>query len=1029
MDIFKQLEGVEIDLSKLRGVLNTLCRKRFELQIDQCLAHMICDDLKQTHAHPMLVSSCESLLSIMRNNGGVFTYQLTPSAANKRHRQSERIYAGRVYGKTEEDPHRGIILQGSLVARAGLIKNTLFAHAGYVDIDAKKCHPNLMLELGERLGYEMRAYKEYLSNFDEIAATICEMYTPDGASEEQRLVPSDVKKLYTLTLYGGDWNTWVTGIEKGDEKKPWKPVRQLKREQPGRPVEFAEYTEFAKETELVRVELYRRNPDLVKYLCESKQWDQHHKPLKDRQGCVLSYILTTIECMATKAVAEYFVKHQLTNAKTYDWAFDGITLLPTVNENSITDKLDDMNRKVRQQSGFRRIEYVKKPFELTPQQLDWIARRNMMTPEEAAAFVDSHEAAFRASRLLPPVISTASANAEEEPEEEAAPPVGAQPTVVLPAELITDTRSLIDCLTECMYDGGPHRTMKTEAYNRAYERARDIANQYCCVVDFKMYLYRQRKSIVQLKTSKGKNWSWMSELGEEYDTRSWSSRVAFTEWFLRTYLHYTYFEPDDDEPRRGGRPAARPIGDAPAGRVVVAKDDFVSAYIRDEAFRRVVVSEYLPYTYRRPIDPVLSRTVFNEFTPYRYDRTAMTWKPSDENMLKLRLFLYHVFLICGEELNVYNYFVQYLAHIIQYPASKEGIITTLFGNQGCGKDIFLSVLKSILGEKCGETTNPDTIMGNFNAQIKGTIIYCLNEATKTSGVGEFLEKIKSLATEEHLIVNQKYREQESCKVYVRLFRFTNNSVNIDIKDNTDRRNFLIRCSARMVNNAAYFDVLANLAIDEPFLITLMWFLQRVDVESFFHIPRPRTHYSKTVADASRPPMTCWLRSLVEVIRGGFSRMQSCDLTPKTVNGSLVEIQSSFVFTNWKQFRESQGHADCFPKDMKQLKTALVDYGVSFPERRGGLMFYQIDADRVEKILDEKYPLAEEDEKKTDEEEDKSETFEPMRFFDVDESQERALESIAESFTRPWNDPELLWESAKRHISRKRRREDDDDTSD
>ena len=69
-------------------------------------------------------------------------------------------------------------------------------------------------------------------------------------------------------------------------------------------------------------------------------------------------------------------------------------------------------------------------------------------------------------------------------------------------------------------------------------------------------------------------------------------------------------------------------------------------------------------------------------------------EPFDKTLYaeELRIMLYHIFILCKKENLVYNYFIGWIAMMIQFPAIKITLIT-LISKEGAGKGTLMDLFR------------------------------------------------------------------------------------------------------------------------------------------------------------------------------------------------------------------------------------------------------------------------------------------------------------------------------------------------
>ena len=128
-----------------------------------------------------------------------------------------------------------------------------------------------------------------------------------------------------------------------------------------------------------------------------------------------------------------------------------------------------------------------------------------------------------------------------------------------------------------------------------------------------------------------------------------------------------------------------------------------------------------------------------------------TIKPAEGQWKLIKKFLYKV--ICNKNEAVYKYLLDYLAHALQHPEEKPGVMIVLLGGQGTGKGTFGRITQKIWSATFLQTNNIDTVTGTFNAALERTFFVFLDEAL-FAGNRKASDALKSLVTETSLQINE-----------------------------------------------------------------------------------------------------------------------------------------------------------------------------------------------------------------------------------------------------------------------------------
>ena len=79
---------------------------------------------------------------------------------------------------------------------------------------------------------------------------------------------------------------------------------------------------------------------------------------------------------------------------------------------------------------------------------------------------------------------------------------------------------------------------------------------------------------------------------------------------------------------------------------------------------------------------------------------------------------YLVDVICDGDLGLYDYLIRFLAHALQQPEEKPGIMIVLIGSEGVGKGFLVRLLEALWGATTLQVSDIAAITGNFNAALQ-----------------------------------------------------------------------------------------------------------------------------------------------------------------------------------------------------------------------------------------------------------------------------------------------------------------------
>ena len=374
--LMKFLQEWKIDLEKLP--VYALFNKPFSEEIDIHLANQILQD------------SDERLTPEIKDEFRKMVKCINPKTNNLQCKYSARYGLGRRYPEYPDkvlpnkmaNPNYGKYYS-ALIAQPRLIKNTIFKYQNWIDVDQKKGHPTIIYCNAKRIGLELPAYKEYLTNFDAYVTELTEYYTEDP---EYPITAKDIKLLFNRTIYGGGHSEWARTIEEGEYtkdhngdymydaegyyilKKDPRPIANSKEPHPF-------YTKYYNDTQQVIKLVYASNQDMANKVC--KDIPDTPKNLWKRENRTMSYFCGVIEHEITYQAYKFLYNNNLIQDRNVDWGLDGLTF-PSLEQEDIQEKIYELNAYVRQKTNLDLVTFVVKPFDTSEILENAIERRSNM---------------------------------------------------------------------------------------------------------------------------------------------------------------------------------------------------------------------------------------------------------------------------------------------------------------------------------------------------------------------------------------------------------------------------------------------------------------------------------------------------------------------------------------------------------------------------------------------------------------------------------------------------------------------------
>jgi len=283
--------------------------------------------------------------------------------------------------------------------------------------------------------------------------------------------------------------------------------------------------------------------------------------------------------------------------------------------------------------------------------------------------------------------------------------------------------------------------------------------------------------------------------------------------------------------------------------------------------------------------------------------------------------LEHFERLCSGDAEHYNFLLDLLAHAVQHPDKKVGVVVCLVGAQGCGKGTVWEIIERLVGGSgCFSTKKPERdVFGHFNGRMKHAFFVRMAECTKKKLEAD---ELKDIITGHKIDVHEKYCPVVEVKSYARFFIDTNR-VDAIPDEHGERRYFIIKCNEAMIgHDADYFLPLREEALaDDRVVRALYEFLRARSIKPSYHgTDIPVGEYARALKDSKRSETEEFLEWLVE----------KEDMAVKTLH-----LTAEAFATRYKAFKpdrctDSIGEERSTDSIMKQLTLQSIPGGV---ERR------------------------------------------------------------------------------------------------
>ena len=187
-------------------------------------------------------------------------------------------------------------------------------------------------------------------------------------------------------------------------------------------------------------------------------------------------------------------------------------------------------------------------------------------------------------------------------------------------------------------------------------------------------------------------------------------------------------------------------------------------------------------------------------------------------------------IICDCDESKFEYLIRYIAHMLQKPEEKPGVMIVLSSKQGTGKGLFFECLRRIWSSSTVFTSSIKDVVGQFNSVLENSYVLILDEAFFHGDRGAW-DRMKSLITEPYLRIEAKYQPQRQVNSLHRIFASTNHR-QFGATTFDDRRHLFFGVAESRVGDFNYFKQLAEAIADEAVIAAMVAELESMDLRGF-----------------------------------------------------------------------------------------------------------------------------------------------------------------------------------------------------
>lgn len=176
---------------------------------------------------------------------------------------------------------------------------------------------------------------------------------------------------------------------------------------------------------------------------------------------------------------------------------------------------------------------------------------------------------------------------------------------------------------------------------------------------------------------------------------------------------------------------------------------------------------------------------------------------------ELAMIFNHIKMVfCSGNIELYNWFMQWMASILQRTGIACGCVLTLQDKMGGnGKSLFCNFLSNIIGSEYAITSSVEKFFGKFNSSAYQKLLCIVDEGASNDSevsISKYIETIKSFTTSDYLVVEMKGKEPIRELNHANVVILTNNT-NIFNKSGISDFSRIDRREVYMIIDENYLD--------------------------------------------------------------------------------------------------------------------------------------------------------------------------------------------------------------------------------
>jgi hypothetical protein len=363
------------------------------------------------------------------------------------------------------------------------------------------------------------------------------------------------------------------------------------------------------------------------------------------------------------------------------------------------------------------------------------------------------------------------------------------------------------------------------------------------------------------------------------------------------------------------------------------KSTFIQKWINDDCLKIYNRMDFLPSNYIQCSQSnEVSNNVYNLF--HGYNPLILTQYNKNIRHEIIKIFKFLGKEICNGNEKYFDYFIKFIAHMIQKPNERIPIAFIIKGKQGSGKNVFLNAICNLLDKRNYITSsNPKDFFGDYAEGFYHKLLVNINEC-EGKDTFDFEGRLKSFISENTITLNAKFMRPITIQNYARLIVFSNKNtpIPIDIRSG-DRRYVVFKTTEEFLDKRKYNDSFWSKLVTHfqkpEFIAALYDELNEMDIKDYEFIKnRPISEAYLDMCKQFIPPMALFFEHYIDTVQ--FQRdNKPSNIKPLVKENSIyykkeiVEIGSE-LYQMYNEWSKRMGLNKEYETSIKKFYSIITD---------------------------------------------------------------------------------------------------------